>query len=693
MKKFLLSLFAICTLAIANAETYTHTFAQGDLTTNAETVSLSGIEWTTTEATAIGWNNTKGIEIGVKNNGTMFYSLSTSAFANLKIRSVTVKCSRISSSDVKMKITVNGQPSEEFTPGTSDTDCTFDCEDTKGNISIEWNASTHRAYYIKSITIDYVPNNINVPTPEFKTPIAIYADKVMVKAICEDAEAIIYYTLDGTDPVYEEWEDSTSSTKSAKYPEMDFDLTATTTIKMIAVRTDGEAVFKSGIAEQTYIVSRTMPYITANEIISGNKYAMTAADSAATYNYNNEAQGLLPTKTATKVNGKYSNSVEAAGFTFTATNGGYTIQDELGRYISHTGAEATFSYTAEIPATGAVWSIATDDNGYATISNNGYVICYTASSATFGCYPADQLTDEHTLPQLYMQREYPQYTITPESGSSMDKLESITIYCAEGIAATTDTVYDSDNNMIVRDLKIEASGFKTEFTISQPDNNTLVFTANEPIVSHNNYDLSINIVGGDIIICPDAMKMSLPIPVRHGLRTMVKYTINGDAEAATIEEVIPANGSTVEKLSHFIFTFSYFADHVRYPEHSPKLYLEGSEELIAVDKTLTKEDGKQIGMQQAALKTTEPVTANGTYILEIPTGYFVDGNGLAVEGIILRYIVDSAASIEEIVANDEGCWVVYNTGGVKVLDTKEANKIKELPSGVYIINGIKAVIK
>ncbi len=681
MKKFSLSLFAIiCTLTTVNAETYTHIFKQYDLTTNAETVSLSDIEWTTTEATAIGWNNAKGIEIGVKNNGTMFYSLSTSAFANLKIRSVTVKCSRISSSDVRMKITVNGQTSELFEPGTSDTDCTFDCEDTKGDISIEWNATTHRAYYIKSITIDYVPNNINVPTPEFKTPIAIYADKVMVTAICEDEEAIIYYTLDGTDPVYEEWEDSTSSTKSAKYPQMDFDLTATTTIKVIAVRTDGEAAFKSGIAEQTYIVSRTMPYITASEIVSGSKYAMVAADSAATYNYSNEAQGTLPSKTAKSVNSKYIETVECAGFTFTAIDGGYTIQDERGMYVYPATTDANFAFATEKPATGAVWSIATDDNGIATISCNGYVICYTASSATFGCYPADQLTDEHTLPQLYMQREYPQYTITPATGSFLDKLETIIVECPEGIKAT-------DN------LEIVADGFKTVFTISKRDNNTLVFTANEPIVSENNYDLSINITAGDIIICPDVMEMSLPIPVRHKLRTMVKYTINGDAEAATIEEVTPANGSTVEKLSHFIFTFSYFADHVRYPEHSPKLYLEGSEELIAVEKTLTKEDGNKIGMQQAALKTIEPVTANGTYILEIPTGYFVDGNGLAVEGITLRYIVDSAASIEDIVANDEGCWVVYNTGGVKVLDTKEANKIKELPSGIYIINGIKAVIK
>lgn len=674
MKKFLLSIFTFfCVVATANAETYTHIFSKGELTTDAGTVALSNIEWNATEATAIEWNTTKGIQIGSKNSPCTSYTLSTSGFTGCTIRSITVNSSIAASGDATMTMTIGSQTSEAYKLTTSDAAYTFDCDDTTGEIKISWTAS-QRAYYIKSITIDYTPDasTVTIPTPEFKTPAVVYADKVEnVTVETADQSAVLYYTTDGTDPVYEDWVNETGSTKSSKYYVMYFNLTTTTTIKAMAVKTDGDAVFKSDIAEQTYIVSRTMPYLPANGITSGSKYAMIAADSAATYFYGKEAQGNLPSKAVTNVNGKYINTVECAGFTFTASNSGYTIQDELGRYLSP--ADNGFSFEAS-----AVWNVTIDNNGNATITCDGKTIYYSTADATFGCYAT--ATAEHVLPKLYMQREYPQYTITPTSGTILEELSTITIQCEDGIVAT--------NN-----LKIKADGFKTEFTVSQPDSKTLVFTANEPIVSHNNYDTSINITAGDIILNPDVMKMSLPVPVKYGVRTIAKYTITGDAPAAVIEEVTPANGATVETLSHFVFTFSYYANHTDNTEIAPKLHLEGSDELIALEKSVTKEDGNYIGMQQAALKTVEPVTANGTYILEIPTGYFCDGNGKDIEGITLKYTVKNDTAIEDVIANGENGWVIYSTSGIKVLDTMDASKVKALPSGIYIVNGIKTIIK
>ena len=674
MKKFLLSIFTIlCIMATANAETYTHTFSKGELTTNGGTVTLSDIEWKASTATVIDWSATKGIQIGNKSNPNTSYRLSTSGFAGCTIRSITVNSSIAASGDATATITVGNQTSEAYKLQTSDAAYTFDCDDTTGDITISWTAS-QRAYYIKSITIDYTPDasTVVVPAPEFLTPAVVYADKVeKVTVETVDQTAVLYYTTDGTDPVYEDYINETGTTKCSKYYVMYFDLTATTTIKVMAVKTDGDAVFKSDIVEQTYIVSRTMPYLPANSIVSGNKYAMIAADSAATYFYGKEAQGNLPSKAATNVNGKYTNTVECAGFTFTATNGGYTIQDELGRYLSP--VDNGFGF-----ASSAVWSVTTDNNGNATITSGGKTIYYSTADATFGCHAT--ATAEHLLPKLYMQREYPEYTITPVTGTTMEKLESIIVECKEGIAATSD-------------LKIQAEGFNTKFTVSQKDNNTLVFTANEPIVSHNNYDTSINITAGDIKLNPSVMDMSLPVPVKYGVRTMAKYTITGDAPAAVIEEVTPANGATVEELSHFVFTFSYYASHTDNTEISPKLYLEGSSELIALEKSVQKEDGSYIGMLQAALKTVEPVIANGTYILEIPTGYFCDGNGKDIKGITLKYTVVNDTAIEDVIADGENGWTVYNTSGIKVLETKDANKVNALPSGIYIVNGTKIVIK
>ena len=672
--------------ATVGAETYTHTFKSGELTTEGGTVTLSDIEWTASSSTYIDWKADKGIQIGSKSAINPTYQLSTSALAGCTIRSITVNSSIAASGDAKLTISVGSQTSEAYTLTTSDAAYTFDCEDTTGDITISWEA-TQRAYYVKSITIEYTPaaGSVIVPTPEFKTPAVIYADKAEnVTVETTDQSAVIYYTIDGTDPSYEDYVNDLGTTKCSKYYVMYFNLTETTTIKAIAVKVDGDAVFKSGVAEQTYIVSRTMPYIPANDIVSGSKYAIVAADSAATYFYEEKPYGYLPTKTATAVNGKYIETVECAGFTYTAVDGGYTIQDELGRYVYHTEAHTNFNYAAEQPAEGAVWSVATDVEGNATIACDGYTVYFSTKFGTYGCYPADKVTEEHVLPKLYMQREYPTYTVSPAAGSTFDKFESMTIRCEEGISATAD-------------LKIEAEGLKTALTVKQTDDNTLTITAAEPITTYNNRELNINITAGDIILNPAEMSMGIPVPAKYGVRTIAKYTLTGNAPAATIDEVSPANGATVEELSHFVFTFSYYAGHSDDANLQPRLYAEGKDWTYALEQTLEKSDGSMIGMQQAALKTTEPLKGNGTYILEIPTGYFIDANNREVEGITLKYTVknDSGeiAGIEDVIANDGTSHAVFTINGVKVLETTDTEKAGTLPTGIYVIDGKKVYIK
>ena len=675
MKKFLLSLFCLIFMAVtAGAETYTHTFKNGELTAEGGTVTLSNIEWTASAATYIGWNNNgKGIQIGKSADVCKSYTLKTSALAECTIKSVTVNSSIANSGDAKLTIKVGDQVSEAYTIITTDEAYTFDCEDTTGEITISWE-TTAKAYYVSSITIEYTPDagTVIVPTPEFKTPAVVYADKVKVTAETTDQSAVLYYTLDGTDPSYEDYVNETGSTKCSKYWVMYFDLTQTTTIKVIAVKTDGDVAFKSAVAEQTYIVSRTMPYVPASSIASGSKYAIVAADSAATYYYEDKAYGYLPTKTATAVNGKYIETVECAGFTFTAVDGGYTIQDELGRYVYHTEARTNFNYAAEQPAEGAVWSVDVDTDGNATIACDGYTVYYSTKYETYGCYPADKVTEEHVLPKLFMQREYPTYTVTPENNATIDKLEKIIITCEEGISATNDLV-------------IKAEGKSATFTIEQTDSKTLTVTPSSPITTENNMELNINITAGDIILNPEVMSMSFPVPKKYGVRKIAKYLLTGNAPAATIEKITPANGSTVEKLSYVLFRFSYFPNVSEDETRQPRLHAEGSEELIALEYTTLKEDGSgHVHMMEAALKVVEPIITNGTYILEIPTGYFIDANNKDIKGVTLKYIVKNSTGIEEVETETGMTGIIYDLQG---------RKVENLSKGIYIVNGKKVLVK
>ena len=684
MKKILLSLITIfCVLATANAETYTHTFKSGELTTDGGTVTLSDIEWNASTATLIEWNATKGIQFGSKATPNTAYTLSTSGFAAYKIKSVTVNSSIAASGDATMTITVGAQTSDAYKLTTSNAAYTFDCDDTNGNITINWTA-TQRAYYVKSITVEYeLPADmVNVETPTFKTPEGVYENKVTVTAETADQTLVLYYTLDGTEPSYEDFTNKTGTTKCSKYYVMYPELTESATIKVMAVKVDGETVYKSDIVEAKYIVSPTKPYVPASAIASGNRYAFVANGNVADFLFG-AANGNLQGREVSGEYDKYIETLEYNAFTFTSTDGGYTIQDAESRYMYLEGNDSKVSFAAEKPAAGAVWSVSID-NGQAIIKNGNSTLYYSADNNIFGCYA--EKAGDMVLPSLYMVREYPKATITPENGSYVQGLKEFTITCDEGIAVSSDFSLKAQSGQREdRTYEIDKT-----YTCTQVDANTLKFTIDEELVSVDNVNIDL-IITGDILLNPEGMNYKHPIKGRW-TRSIYSYTHIGSAAAATITAVEPADGSKVESLSYILFTFSNIATTVDTSKEA-KLYKEGSDETIPFSFTNLKEDGSYVAQNQGALLLDAPVVKNGTYILEIADGYFVDRNSKEIKGITLKYTVENDTAIEDIIANEESGRVVYNASGVKVLDTTDADKVKALPSGIYIVNGVKVYIK
>ena len=685
MKKILLSLITIlCVLATANAETYTHTFKNGELTTTGGAATLSDIQWSATGATYIDWNTTKGIQIGSKNDPNTAYTLSTSGFAAYKIKSVTVNSSIAASGDATATITVGDQTSDTFTLDINAKDYTFDCEDTNGSITISW-AASQRAYYVKSITVEYeLPTDmVEIEKPTFKTPEGVYENKVKVTAETADQTLVLYYTLDGTDPSYEDFTNETGTTKCSKYYVMYPELNESATIKAMAVKVDGETVYKSDIVEARYIVSPTKPYVPVTSIANGEKYAFVANDSVADFLFG-AANGNLQGRKPSGKYDKYIESVAYNAFTFTSTDGGYTIQDSEDRYMHMEGNDGKVTFAAEKPATGAVWSVSVE-NGTATVKNGNNTLYYSTANDIFGCYA--EKTDDMVLPSLYMVREYPKAIITPEDGSYVQGLKEFTITCEEGIAVSSNfSLTVQGNQRMDRTYEIDR-----KYNCTQVDENTLKFTTDEELVSVDNINIDL-IITGDIYLNPEGMNYKHPIKGRW-TRSIYSYTHIGSAAAATITGVEPADGSKVESLSYILFTFSNIATTVDTSKEA-KLYKEGSDEAIPFTFTSLKEDGvNYVEQNQGGLLLDAPVTENGTYILEIADGYFVDRNSKEMKGITLKYIVENETGIEEIIANGENGWVVYNTSGIKVLETMDASKVNALPAGIYIVNGIKTVIK
>lgn len=181
MKKstFLRSLLTLLVMAVwgtsAMAQaTYTHTFKTGDLgTANTVTTSpagsktLSNVTWDFTltkknDKYYLGWDNSKGVQIGSSKQPATLISLSTNQIPGTII-SIEVNTSGASS----VKATFSASVGEtDFTSGgkssvsLSSTATSYIFEGSaEGEILLSWENNSDKAIYIKSITIKYTSSS------------------------------------------------------------------------------------------------------------------------------------------------------------------------------------------------------------------------------------------------------------------------------------------------------------------------------------------------------------------------------------------------------------------------------------------------------------------------------------------------------------------------------------------------------
>lgn len=90
---------------------------------------------------------------------------------------------------------------------------------------------------------------------------------------------------------------------------------------------------------------------------------------------------------------------EANAFTFENAAGGYNIKDSYGRYLYMAGTFNSFNVAAELPESGAVWTLAADATGALKIVNaeTGKTVQYDSKYNSWGAY-ADMT---NALPKLY----------------------------------------------------------------------------------------------------------------------------------------------------------------------------------------------------------------------------------------------------------------------------------------------------
>ena len=134
-------------------KTYTYQFVSGALKTAGGSATLGEIDWSYGTLSYVGFDATKGIQVGSSNNPTSSLVLSTSVI-NGNIKSIVINASIAKSGTAKLSVSIGGinyLNAQALT--TTATDYTI-LPNASGDISITF-TNTAKAFYIKSITIVY----------------------------------------------------------------------------------------------------------------------------------------------------------------------------------------------------------------------------------------------------------------------------------------------------------------------------------------------------------------------------------------------------------------------------------------------------------------------------------------------------------------------------------------------------------
>lgn len=165
----------------------------------------------------------------------------------------------------------------------------------------------------------------------------------------------------------------------------------------ITAESEGDEQYLSGRASYVLTVIDGKTFYKATAIKSGSKYLIVANGKVAkprtdNYGYLNVTDAI--------VDGENIKAEEENAFTFTTTEGGYTIQQSDDRYMYQTGTYNSFNLSETMPEEGGVWTVSFGTDGV-TITNvamNKYVQFSTGYNS-FGCYADAQ--DGGVLPMLY----------------------------------------------------------------------------------------------------------------------------------------------------------------------------------------------------------------------------------------------------------------------------------------------------
>jgi hypothetical protein len=196
---------------------------------------------------------------------------------------------------------------------------------------------------------------------------------------------------------------------------------------------------------------------------AGTWIAATPVPEGSTYGYLYAVDAI--------VSGNELSSSAANAFTFKKVDGGFTIQDASGRYYYMSGTYTSCNVAAEMPSSGAVWTVEqTGDYEFTVTNANGKWMQYSTTHSSMGVYDAPQAgalmpylveMGEPPVEPLVLQTE--DKVSVPQEGGSFQT----SILClGDGIAFSVPEEAQSWLGLVVS----EVAGDITTYTVNVAEN-------------------------------------------------------------------------------------------------------------------------------------------------------------------------------------------------------------------------------
>ena len=476
---------------------------------------------------------------------------------------------------------------------------------------------------------------LKVAAPVFSVKSGVY-EKITgndaLKFTTETTGATIYYNDRGKSPITE---------GSKLYGSLS--ILATKTINAVAFVTDnkGNKIY-SDVSSEYYAISPIALYAKANETKNG-KYIINYDKMVASSFYEHIESGNFNTRNVTNAKGKYIETNEFDGFTFTSTTNGYTIQDAYGRYL-YMDNNAILCAAKKMPTAGAVWSISIDNaTSNATIKNisKGKIITYDIQEKAF-CL-SDRIDDSHALPLIYNATEYPTITITPQDGDTLTEFSKFTVTCESGLKY-------KETNKLYAYYNIGYDTSKKEFdNIDAIDSNTIEFTLDEPIKSSDDYKLVFP--AGVFTIDPTGL-------AKTNKEVIARYTVANNE----ILEVTYANPSNKEISNSLQYLYFEFNQDINIKATNAAITDKGGKE-YKLSVSDIDSWGEKCNNNALCLMTADPITVSGEYTFVLKKEHISAKSNSTLtiaKDITYTFTVEEALKITNVTPNSKDIYDSVN---------------------------------